>query len=121
MNHILKYITNICARKSSFGAKTKALKISKNLKNKRLPAHFLAKAKDANQLFFYVALHCKLCGQCLLSWFVLSDHILVVIFRQSLNCSDHIAKSRSQVRNALVGQRKPKRELPIFNTTKPGA
>ena len=38
--------------------KTKALKISiKKFKKKRPPAHFLAKAKDANQLyFFYVAL-----------------------------------------------------------------
>jgi hypothetical protein len=58
MNHILKYINKYlyCARKSSFGPKTKALKISKNFKKKRPPAHFLAKAKDANQLFFYVAL-----------------------------------------------------------------
>jgi hypothetical protein len=54
MNHILKYIKKYlyCARKSSFGPKTKALKISKNFKKPPAPAHFLAKAKDANQLFF---------------------------------------------------------------------
>jgi hypothetical protein len=40
-----------CARNSSFGPKTKALKISKKFLKKRSPAHFLAKAKDANQLF----------------------------------------------------------------------
>ena len=28
--------------------------VSKNLKKKRPPAHFLAKAKDANQLFFFM-------------------------------------------------------------------
>ena len=32
----------------------KALKISKNLKKKRPPAHFFAKAKDANQLLFFM-------------------------------------------------------------------
>jgi hypothetical protein len=45
-----------CARKSSFGPKIKALKISKNLKKNRPLAHFLAKAKDANQLFFLCGL-----------------------------------------------------------------
>jgi hypothetical protein len=37
-----------CARKSRFGLKIKALKISKKKKKTRSPAHFLAKAKDAN-------------------------------------------------------------------------
>jgi hypothetical protein len=56
MNHILKYIKKYlyCARKSSFGPKTKALKNSKNFKKKRPPANFLAKAKDANQPFFFM-------------------------------------------------------------------
>jgi predicted sugar kinase len=56
MNHILKYIKKYlyCARKSSFGPKTKALKSSKKFKKKRPPAHFLAKAKDANQLVFFM-------------------------------------------------------------------
>jgi hypothetical protein len=64
MNHILKDIKKYlyCARKSSFGPKTKALKISINFKKTRPPAHFLTKAKvpysvakDANQIIFYVA------------------------------------------------------------------
>ena len=58
MNHILKYIKKYlyCARKSSFGPKTKALKISKNLKKSGRPPTFWQKLRTLTNYFFLCGL-----------------------------------------------------------------